>query len=390
MLESLLAGTNLPNLHPAVLHFPIVLLSLAVPLEVIALWRRDQRALQVASVLLYLLGSLAALATWWSGRQAADAVGLVDAQVQLLISEHSDLALRTVWFFGVVAVGRLAVELLRRKMDPTIALVSRIVLLLPAAVGIWMLAETADRGGGLVYTHGVAVRGIQTPGPSTDSTGTREIAEGHTPRTQGGEGGAVVEPSSPAAFTPLITRDNGTMVWRPESTDKGALGGVVEVVKASPDAAVRVVDDPQAPNGLTLESRGMVFLLLPRPVENVLVIADLDLSAFRGRVGLVHHYQAPDAFECMVMESGGATALFNRTSAATEELSRATMDLPTTSARFAVSAAGSHLKGYIDGQTVVHGHRPDRGVVGKVGLMLHGEGRIRIVEVQVNPVQGSH
>lgn len=380
MLDQIISGTNLPNLHPAVLHFPIVLLSLAVPLEIIALLRHRQRSLQVASVLVYLLGSVAALATWWTGRQAADAVGLVDAQTQTMIAAHSDLALKVVWFFGIVALGRLSLDVLRQRMDPTVSLVFRIVLLLPALVGIWMLGETADRGGGLVYVRGVAVQGIQTPGPdkASSATGVPVATLGDENETPG------------RGFTPLIIGDNGSLTWRPGPGEKDALGRTIEVVTASPGAEVRVIDDETSAEGLSLESSGMVFLLLPSRQENVLAIADIDFTSFNGRIGLVHHFQDKNTYECMVIGSAGSASLLDCSAGKTDKLDDAEIDLPSGSNRIGVSAAGSHLKGYLDGQTIVHGHRTDRGVVGKVGLMLDGNGKVRILELKLDPAESSH
>ncbi|RMF75687.1 MAG: hypothetical protein D6738_03245 [Acidobacteria bacterium] len=45
------------------------------------------------------------------------------------------------------------------------------------------------------------------------------------------------------------------------------------------------------------------------------------------------------------------------------------------SVRLRVSAAGRHLKGFVDDALVVHGHRP-AGAPGLVGLLVDGRGRV--------------
>ena len=71
---------------------------------------------------------------------------------QAVLGEHWSWALRTVWFFAIVTIVRLL--LLRpSRRDPGTALVGALVLV--GLVGIGLLLETGDRGGRLVYQHGV-------------------------------------------------------------------------------------------------------------------------------------------------------------------------------------------------------------------------------------------
>ncbi len=54
---------------------------------------------------------------------------------------------------------------------------------------------------------------------------------------------------------------------------------------------------------------------------------------------------------------------------------------------FAVNAAGSHLKGLIDGKVVVHGHAAAR-PTGKVALRFIGEGVVGVERVEVVRLDG--
>jgi uncharacterized membrane protein len=71
-----------------------------------------------------------------------------------VLKEHWDWAWRTVWFFAVVTLVRL-VLLRPARREPTTALVA--VLALAGFVGIGLLLETGDRGGRMVYQHGVGI-----------------------------------------------------------------------------------------------------------------------------------------------------------------------------------------------------------------------------------------
>ena len=66
MLEQLLSMTALPNLHPALVHFPIALLPMALLFEILGLTFRRQDWLERAAVSLYAAAALGALVALWS------------------------------------------------------------------------------------------------------------------------------------------------------------------------------------------------------------------------------------------------------------------------------------------------------------------------------------
>ena len=140
-----------PNLHPLIVHFPIALLCSAVALDSAA-WvlRRNQLLRQLATVL-YVLGTASALAAYVTGRAASGTVWM-PGMAHAVVAEHWDWAWRTVWFFAVVTVARL-VLLRPSRADPGPAVVA--VFALVGLLGFGLLFETSDRGGRLVYQHGV-------------------------------------------------------------------------------------------------------------------------------------------------------------------------------------------------------------------------------------------
>jgi uncharacterized membrane protein len=342
MLDQILAQTSLPSLHPAMVHFPIVLWVVAVALEVIALIRGDKSGgLGRIAVGFYLAGFASAVATWLSGRQAADLVGLVDAQTDVLIAQHSDGAMQTLWILGVSVAGRVVVEVLRAHIESATRLVLRLLVLVPAVIGVLMVGLTADRGGGLVYQHGVAVRQGAVIVPDKAPTPVPEIAP---------EPVTTASPDSVAAW---------------EFDDDGSY----------------VLGDRQV-----IELSGERMLSAPQSFGDVLLIADLDLSDFRGQVFLLHHFTSWQKYEAytlnakqlalVVVDEDGERRL--------DEVERA---WPTGPVRLAVSVAGKHLKGYVDGQTVAHGHRSVAEEEGRAGLFVRGEGRIEIREIRIRPTQ---
>lgn len=150
-----------PNVHPLVVHLPIGLLVAAVAVDVLGLVLRGNAWLRGHATFLYVLGTLAAITAYFTGRAAAHTVWL-PGMAHAVVKEHWDLAFRTVWFFGVLTLLRLV--LLRPATGPTTRKTARkgashpaIVagLVLAGLVGLVLLAETGDLGGRLVYQHGV-------------------------------------------------------------------------------------------------------------------------------------------------------------------------------------------------------------------------------------------
>ena len=144
-------------MHPSVVHFPIALFLTAVLLDVACMLRRRATWLDRAAVTLHGLSVLGAGLAIWTGKLAAGEVGNVPPEVETSIGEHSDRA-----FFALI--GFIGVFLLRFESfwrDRAESKVSlppiRLVALFVEIAVVWLLVETAHRGGLLVYQYGVGV-----------------------------------------------------------------------------------------------------------------------------------------------------------------------------------------------------------------------------------------
>jgi uncharacterized membrane protein len=142
-----------PNVHPLLVHFPIALLLTAAGLDVAGWALRCNRSLRFVATALYVLGTLTIVAAYVTGRAAAETVWL-PGMAHAAVKEHWDSAFRTVWFFTILTTVRL-VLLWRVRADPRPALIA--LLTLVGLLGVVLLVETGDRGGRLVYQHGVGI-----------------------------------------------------------------------------------------------------------------------------------------------------------------------------------------------------------------------------------------
>lgn len=400
-MDSWIAQTSsLPNLHAALVHFPLALLPLAAGFDLACLLRR-RAWLDRAATLLWALGGLAAWAAVAAGERAADTFAAVPPRVQPAIGEHSDWAHWTLYLVAAVAVARLALWWRDRAADRPSMLPVRWLALLAAVAGLGLLVATAEHGGALVYEHGLgvqsgaaAVGAVRAPTPASSPPGTAAASESvagappgsrsadgesaaHAAATDAPEAGAAAEatPSAPER------RPDGSLVWRPGPGDGGAVGTVLLPAAGTSADAVHA---EASEDGLRLHVTGTALLLLPETFGDVQVDAEVAFEGFQGTVGVAHHV-AGDAGGLFTLGSDGLRALIDRRSAGDEVLDSAEGPAPEGTVTLSVSAAGRHLKGLVDGETVTHGH-VEADPPGGCGLRLDGEGTVRLVSLTVTPL----
>ncbi len=375
MSEFVTSFTSLPNLHPALVHFPIALLPMAVLFDLVSRWRwRDWLAR--AATVLYAAAALGAGAAFWTGEQAADSLPVLAPAMQRLVNEHSDSGLYTLWLVGLVVAARIALEFWDRDGARTAA---RWAVLLAAAVGVGLVFRTADLGGGLVYQHGIAVAraGDYRTGVSGERAEAPSLPD---------EPAATAE-AGPAANR-LATAPDGALEWRPLAGDGDALGSILKPAPGSDLSTISWLEPETDAPGLRLAVQGEALLVLPGTFGDVQVEAELGLEEFEGAVGVAHHVRGADRAGIFTLEvPANEHVLASVEGGRVRELDREAGEVSSDRVRLTVSAIGRHLKGRLGDRTVVHGHEsalPD----GACGLFLRGNGTVRIHSMKVTPAGG--
>lgn len=141
-----------PNVHPMIVHFPIVLVMVAALADLLHLVRPRMRGPAGAATSLYLLGALSAASAYLSGRMAADSV-FIPGMAHGLVDQHGSWALATTVSFVLLATLRPVGWLVGLKDTRA----TRLLFMVLGLAVMALVQQTAERGARLVYEQGVGV-----------------------------------------------------------------------------------------------------------------------------------------------------------------------------------------------------------------------------------------
>jgi uncharacterized membrane protein len=164
-------------LHPAIVHFPIVLVLLGAGAAILAAFWRGGHLPRYAALLL----ALGAVGTWVAVETGESSGGLLESaspQLESLVDAHETWAKRTFVITIVAAVAAAASAVMARW--PRLARAVAAVAAIASAAAAYGIYETGHRGGAMVYRHAagveLAANALPATGPAaTISTGSPQI-----------------------------------------------------------------------------------------------------------------------------------------------------------------------------------------------------------------------
>ncbi|MGZ5007491.1 MAG: DUF2231 domain-containing protein [Methylobacter sp.] len=152
---ALLPGlSNMDNIHPMLVHFPLAFLSAFFVLDLLGTLAKKQHWRNVASWLLYL-GAVAALFTVMAGFIAANTVAHGE-NVHAIMERHEHLGVSVLTLAILLSAWRL-------KSGGVIQGGANGFFLVLAGLLCGLMMLGADLGGLMVYKYGVAVKAVQVP-----------------------------------------------------------------------------------------------------------------------------------------------------------------------------------------------------------------------------------
>lgn len=332
MIQFLESFSALPNLHPAVVHFPVALALTALAFRFLQVLRPSLGRIGTSATILTTLSAVGGAAAWLAGRQAADSLGAISGAAESVLTRHADFAGWTVWLLAIAALLSLFLEWRSSRRGIKTTRFGGFLGLVALAGAVTIMMMTADLGGALVYRYGVAV-----------ATASDEVGPHERSPSAGDQATATAPEATPS--------DDGGPVWNHLSEGEMALN---------------------------IDGTGLVAL--PGSFDDVIVKATIDPSRFQGRLALVHHVQSLTNWAGFYLDNEGVVGLIRLVEGDEKKLTESSLPFPREKTALRVSAVGGHLKGLMDGDVVVHGHGPS-GEPGRVGLFFSGRGELKIIEL---------
>ena len=123
-----------PNIHPIIVHFPLVLLIIAVLFDLVGLALTKFDWIKKSALLLYFLGTIAAAVAFITGIEASNNID-IPANAFSTVNEHADWAEITLWFFSIYTIIRLTVGLFFKSLKKVFV----VAIVLAGLLGIYLL-----------------------------------------------------------------------------------------------------------------------------------------------------------------------------------------------------------------------------------------------------------
>lgn len=346
----------MPNIHPLIIHFPIVLLLLAVLLHLTALIIWTLPWLRTITLSVFILGFLTLILTYLSGRQAADNVSIPTVAINTL-SKHADLALWTLIYFGVFTVLHLGIKFLKVYDRKSIS----IVLFVLGSLGLVLIVRTADLGGQLVYKYGVGVQ--------VDSQVKFEVDE------------SVDEIDS----TGFIKDEDGSWQLLPSKKTNSVFSTDLVFLEGSSDdviAQFKTLETNEQVIELNLTDNPVLFVA-GDDLASVQAEIEINLCEFNGTVSLVHHVQDKMNYDYFSIDNNQFK--LGRVENGIDKILSEKSITHNCWINLRVVGDGRHFRGYLDDQLLLHGHEKNL-PPGTSGLRIDGSGIIYLKKLMVQSI----
>lgn len=172
--------------------------------------------------------------------------------------------------------------------------------------------------------------------------------------------------------------DGNEMSWAFSKSDSNIFLKSFHFVMGSADDLEATVSG----TSVTLKSNGNpTTFVFHNKIGNVGGEVSYMLHGFEGDIKLVHHFKDAQNYE-FVSVNGNHMKLGRIVNGEEDIFDEKSFELETSGwTQLRVSAAGTHFKGYIGGETITHGHG-DELDAGYMGMMINGTGSIMVKDLK--------
>lgn len=239
----------------------------------------------------------------------------------------------------------------------------------------------------LILILGVALVAFTTScnsGGSKESSGNHsEMQEGHHHDEHEEDHQHEGEEGEHHHHEEMHQNTSGEVMWMPSG---GAFSQQMKLKKGNASAMGAKVVNVSGAEALSLTTTGEnTIMLMDGSYSNLGAELQFKLSDYKGSLALLFHYTDDLNYDALVLNNQ-SMELHRVINGKTSVLDSKQASLPSDWANLKLSAAGEHLKGFLNGEQYDHGHAEIRGA-GKVGIMLNGKGNVLLKMLTIIPLE---
>lgn len=345
-----------PNIHPMIVHFPVVLLMFAVLFDVIGLFLPKIDWLKKSALVLYFLGTIAAAVAFITGRAASDGLNIPATAINA-VNDHADWAEITLWFFSIYTIIRLTTGYFSKLLKKVIV----IPIVLLGLIGIYFLYQTGDHGAKLVFGYGLGTGNLISK--KDDSIKSEEKKDYNASAT-------------------FILHKNGSWQLNANPDIESILSEKFKWIEGSLKELSPMYDQDES--ALMFHPEKEALFVYDNKIKGVQVTAKINIADFNGEVELIHNFIDKNNYDFLGIKNG-VISLSRKSNGEIETFEKAKFQ-NNGWLEIRVVSGGSHFRGYVNNKMIVHGHGGEPNP-GSVGMKFSGTGIISIKMINVESLE---
>lgn len=346
-----------PNIHPLIVHFPLVLLIFAVLFDITGLVLTKFEWIKKSALSLYILGTISAAIAFITGNAASDNIN-ISPNAFSAVNDHADWAEITLWFFSIYTIVRLIFAFGFKRIP--FARIIIIPLVLSGIIGLYFLYNTGDKGAKLVYGYGLGTGNIlklestieQTTGKKSLSVSTFSV-------------------NSNGSWKLIANEDVIKILSKEFKWIEGSFEELNPMYESSDSVLMFHLDEEKPIKA------GFVY---DNKIKSVQMTVKINLDNFNGEMELIHNLIDKNNYDLFGFRK--EEIYLARKSNGIFEYFKINKFKGDGWLEIKVVSEGTHFRGYINNQLYIHGHG-NAPQPGSAGIKFSGTGIINIKSINV-------
>ena len=220
---------------------------------------------------------------------------------------------------------------------------------------------------------------------STEKSDSREMMEGHSHSAAEEEDEHHHEGEEEGHHhDEMHEESSGEVSWIPSGKP---FEGQLKLVKGDASGLNAQITEESGSNVLSIEPKSgeQAIMLLDGVFDNLGAELQFQPINYAGQIAVLFHYQDESNYDAMVLDNQ-VMKLVRVVNGNEKVLDSNKAQFPSDWSTLKLSAAGEHLKCYLDGKQYNHGHAEEL-PAGKLGVLVKGSGKILLKKIDVVPLE---